>query len=114
MPNAPSKVGMVSPFVEAHECCDDTQGDPFSCFSKLFWVDIVWMLGIVKTPPTKEWVFSGDECWSGYVPIIFSAAPIEGCPIVFSFYFDEFYYIVFLVWFVNILSSTEIECSSCS
>jgi len=27
MPNAPSKVGMVSPFVGAHECCDDTQGD---------------------------------------------------------------------------------------
>jgi len=27
MPNAPSKVGMVSPFVEARECCDDTQGD---------------------------------------------------------------------------------------
>jgi len=27
MPNAPSKVGMVSLFMEAHECCDDTQGD---------------------------------------------------------------------------------------
>jgi len=27
MPNAPFKVGMVSLFVGAHECCDDTQGD---------------------------------------------------------------------------------------
>jgi len=27
MPNAPSKVGMVSLSVEAHECCGDTQGD---------------------------------------------------------------------------------------
>jgi len=27
MPNAPSKVGMVSLFVGARECCDDTQGD---------------------------------------------------------------------------------------
>jgi len=26
-PNAPSKVGKVSLCVEAHECCDDTQGD---------------------------------------------------------------------------------------
>jgi len=27
MPNALSKVGMVSPFVGVRECCDDTQGD---------------------------------------------------------------------------------------
>jgi len=27
MPNAPSKVGMVSLSVGACECCDDTQGD---------------------------------------------------------------------------------------
>jgi len=27
MPNAPSKVGMVSPFVGARGCCDDTQED---------------------------------------------------------------------------------------
>jgi len=27
MPSAPSKVGKVSLFVEARECCDDTQGD---------------------------------------------------------------------------------------
>jgi len=26
MPNAPSKVGMVSVSVEAHECCDDIRG----------------------------------------------------------------------------------------
>jgi len=27
MPGAPSKVGMVSPYAGARECCDDTQGD---------------------------------------------------------------------------------------
>jgi len=27
MPGAPSKVGMVSPYVRVSECCDDTQGD---------------------------------------------------------------------------------------
>jgi len=27
MPDVPSKVGMVSPFMGARECCDNTQGD---------------------------------------------------------------------------------------
>ena len=68
------------------------------CFNKLFWVDIIGVLGIVKTPPTKApLVVSGDKCWSGCIPVIFGAAPMEGCPEIFSVYCDEFYCTVFLL-----------------
>ena len=68
------------------------------------------MLGIVKTPPTTApLVISGDKCWSGGVPVILSAVPMEGCPLVFSVYFDEFYCTVFVVWPVKVVSGACIE-----
>jgi len=90
--------------------CFDWKVWSFACFNKLFWVDVVGMLGIIKTPPTKvPLIVSGNKCWFGCVPVIFSAAPIESCPMVFSVYFDEFYCAMLLVGFVDVVPSALVE-----
>jgi len=68
------------------------------------------MLGIIKTPPTKApLVISVDKCWSGCIPVIFGAAPMEGCPVVFSVYLDKFYCAMLLVGSVDVVPSTLVR-----
>jgi len=68
------------------------------------------MLGIIKTLPTKvPLIVSVDKCWSGCIPVIFGAAPVEGCPMVLSVYFDEFYCAMLLVGFVDVVPSALVE-----
>jgi len=90
--------------------CFDWEMWSFTCLRELLCVDIVGMLGIIKTPPTKaQCVVSGDKCWSGCVPELFNVVPMESCPIVFSVDFDKFDCTVFLIGSVNVVSCTLVE-----
>ena len=90
--------------------CFDWEMWSFTCLCKLFWVDVVGVLGIVKTPPTEApLVVSGDKCWFGCVPELFNVVPMESCPIVFSIDFDKFNCAVLLVGSIDVVSCTLVE-----
>jgi len=62
------------------------------------------VLGILNSPPTNKCAISSDKSFCGCVPVVACAAPMESCPIVFSFCCaDEFYSNVFLLWGIDVV-----------